>query len=270
MVEAVAGNAQPHRRTPGVRDAARSLAVLISALVALGPNGIHADETRMADLADLSLEDLANLEVTSVSRRPEPVSDAAASIFVITNGDIRRSGARTLPEALRLAPNLQVARVSAGTYAISARGFNNSLGNKLLVLIDGRTVYTPLFSGVFWDMQDVVLEEVERIEVISGPGATLWGTNAVNGVINVITRAAKDTQGVLLAGGGGDRHGPARGGARRRRPLPGLRQGVRAREHVPRERNAGPGRAAARPGRLSCRLGPGRQPVHAPGRRLQR
>jgi iron complex outermembrane receptor protein len=206
MVEAVAGNAQPHRRTPGVRDAARSLAVLISALVALGPNGIHADETRMADLADLSLEDLANLEVTSVSRRPEPVSDAAASIFVITNGDIRRSGARTLPEALRLAPNLQVARVSAGTYAISARGFNNSLGNKLLVLIDGRTVYTPLFSGVFWDMQDVVLEEVERIEVISGPGATLWGTNAVNGVINVITRAAKDTQGVLLAGGGGDRH----------------------------------------------------------------
>jgi len=113
--------------------------------------------------------------------------------------------ATTLPEALRLAPNLEVARVSASTYAISARGFNNSLGNKLLVLIDGRTVYTPLFSGVFWDAQDVLLEDVDRIEVISGPGATLWGANAVNGVINVITRPAANTQGLLVdIDGGGD------------------------------------------------------------------
>ena len=105
----------------------------------------------------------------------------------------------TLPEALRLAPNLQVARADSVQYAISARGFNNAIGNKLLVLIDGRTVYTPLFSGVFWDQQDVLLEDVERIEVISGPGATLWGANAVNGVINVITRSAADTTGALLS-----------------------------------------------------------------------
>jgi iron complex outermembrane recepter protein len=155
-------------------------------------------------LADLSLEQLGDIEVTSVSKHSERLLDAPASIYVITAEDIRRSGSTTLPQALRLAPNLQVAQTSATTYAISARGFNNSLGNKLLVLIDGRTVYTPLFSGVFWDSQDVMLEDVERIEVISGPGATLWGANAVNGVINVITRSAEDTQGGLAAVGGGN------------------------------------------------------------------
>ncbi|HEV7799663.1 MAG TPA: TonB-dependent receptor, partial [Burkholderiales bacterium] len=157
------------------------------------------------NLADMSLEELGNLVVTSVSRHEEKLLDAPASIFVITAEDIRRSGVRNLPEALRLAPNLQVARTSAGSYAISSRGFNNAIGNKLLVLIDGRTVYTPLFSGVFWDQQEVMLEDVERIEVISGPGATLWGANAVNGVINVITRAASDTQGGLVAAGVGNR-----------------------------------------------------------------
>src|SRR5207244_10283283 len=131
-----------------------------------------------------------NIEVTSVSKRPERLSDAAASIYVITGDEIRRSGATTLPEALRLAPNLQVRQVSAYGYAITARGFNNSSANKLLVLIDGRSVYTPLFSGVFWDAQDILLEDVERIEVISGAGGTLWGVNAVNGVINIITRSA--------------------------------------------------------------------------------
>jgi iron complex outermembrane receptor protein len=158
-----------------------------------------------ADLADLSLEQLTRIEVTSVSRRPESLLDAPASIYVITNEDIRRSGVTTLPEALRLAPNLQVARTTTSAYAISARGFNNAIGNKLLVLIDGRTVYTPLFSGVFWEQQDVMLEDIERIEVISGPGGTLWGVNAVNGVINVITRAAKDTQGMLVTAGAGNR-----------------------------------------------------------------
>ena len=156
------------------------------------------------DLADLSLEELSNIEVTSVSRRSERLVDAAASIYVISADDIRRAGVTSLPEALRLAPNLQVARTNASSYAISARGFNNSIGNKLLVLIDGRTVYTPLFSGVFWDAQDVMLEDVERIEVISGPGATLWGANAVNGVINVITRGARDTQGTLVSAGAGN------------------------------------------------------------------
>ena len=156
-------------------------------------------------LADLSLEELANIEVTSVSRRPERVSDAPASVFVITAEDIRRSGATTLPEALRLAPNLQVAQLDAGQYAISARGFNNAISNKLLVLIDGRTVYAPFYSSVQWDRQDVMLENVDRIEVISGPGGILWGTNAVNGVINVVTRSAAQTQGALAVVNAGDR-----------------------------------------------------------------
>lgn len=166
------------------------------------------------ELADLSLEQLSNIKVTSVSRRAEALTDAAASIYVITAEDIRRSGARTLPEVLRLAPNLDVARADANQYAISARGFNSTLANKMLVLIDGRTVYSPLFSGVFWEAQDVVLEDIERIEIIDGPGGTLWGSNAVNGVINIITRSAKDTKGGLVAGGWGntDRGGVVRYG----------------------------------------------------------
>ncbi|OGB28576.1 MAG: hypothetical protein A3F78_15725 [Burkholderiales bacterium RIFCSPLOWO2_12_FULL_61_40] len=166
-------------------------------------DGHAAVSTR--ELANLSFDELANIRITSVSKKDERLGDAAASVFVITQDDIRRSGAISLPEALRLAPNLHVAQASANGYAISARGFNNSAANKLLVLIDGRSVYTPLFSGVFWDVQNVVLEDVERIEVISGPGGTLWGTNAVNGVINVITRSAKDTQGTLAAVGAGGR-----------------------------------------------------------------
>jgi iron complex outermembrane receptor protein len=156
------------------------------------------------NLANLSFEELADIRITSVSKKEERLADAPASISVITNEDIRRSGATTLPEALRLAPNLQVARVDARNYAITARGFNSPFENKLLVLIDGRTVYSPLFSGVFWDAQDVILEDVERIEVISGPGGTLWGANAVNGVINIITRSAHDTQGGLLSAGAGN------------------------------------------------------------------
>jgi len=163
-----------------------------------------AAETETGSLADLSLEELSNIEITSVSKRAERLSDAAASVFVITADDIRRSGARRLPDALRLAPNLQVVQASASQYAISARGFDNN-SNKLLVLIDGRSVYTPLFAGVFWDAQDVMLEDVERIEVISGPGGTLWGVNAVNGVINIITRSAAATQGGLVPAGIGNR-----------------------------------------------------------------
>ena len=172
---------------------------------------------QMSELANMSIEELAQIEVTSVSKKAERLSDAAASVYVITADQIRRSGATSLPDALRSAPNLQVAQTSGHGYAISARGFNGSSSsapNKLLVMIDGRSVYTPLFSGVFWDAQDVMLEDVERIEVISGPGGTLWGTNAVNGVINIITRAAGDTQGTLVSAGygtvGGDaalRHG---------------------------------------------------------------
>src|SRR5437660_12686128 len=159
--------------------------------------------TQAESLKTLSIEQLLNVEVTSVSRRPEPLARAPSAIQVITQQDIRRSGASSLPEALRLATNLEVAQVDSRQWAISARGLNSTTANKLLVLIDGRTVYTPLFSGVFWDVQDVPLEDIDRIEVISGPGATLWGANAVNGVINVITKKAKDTQGLLVAGGGG-------------------------------------------------------------------
>ncbi|HET9389873.1 MAG TPA: TonB-dependent receptor, partial [Steroidobacteraceae bacterium] len=165
----------------------------------------HADEPTVstAELKKLSVEELMDVEVTSVSRRPEKLSETASAIQVITGQDILQSGAQSIPEALRLADNLQVAQKNSHDWAISARGFNTDLANKLLVLVDGRTVYTPLFSGVFWDIQDYPLEDVDRIEVISGPGGTLWGANAVNGVINVITRSARDTQGLYLDGGGG-------------------------------------------------------------------
>jgi iron complex outermembrane receptor protein len=202
----------------GTVDKARLLPLVPCLALVLVAAHAHA-ETLGADprdLGDLSLEELANIQVTSVSRRPESLSNAASSIFVITGADIRRAGVTTLPEALRLAPNLQVARVDARNYAVTARGFSSAFENKLLVLVDGRTVYSPLFSGVFWDVQDVVLEDVERIEVISGPGATLWGANAVNGVINVITRSASSTQGTLISAAAGkdERNGAVRyGGA---------------------------------------------------------
>jgi iron complex outermembrane receptor protein len=179
---------------------------LVSAAFALQVRGACAATVvaRAVDLADLSLEELGNVVVTSVSRRQERLAAAPASIYVITREDIRRAGVTSLPEALRLAPNLQVARADTNQYAISARGSNAVLANKLLVLIDGRIVYTPLFSGVFWEAQDTLLEDVERIEVISGPGATLWGANAVNGVINVITRPAHATQGAVVGAGAGN------------------------------------------------------------------
>lgn len=163
-----------------------------------------ADATSPATLKSLSLEELTDIEVTSVSRRPEKLSKVASAIQVITSEDIRRSGASSLPEALRLADNLDVAQKNSHDWAITARGFNTALANKLLVMIDGRTVYTPLFSGVFWDVQNYLLKDIERIEVISGPGGTLWGANAVNGVINIITKSAKDTQGGYLEAGGGN------------------------------------------------------------------
>jgi len=141
--------------------------------------------------------------VTSVSKKEQKLSEAAAAIDVITQDDIRRSGATSIPEALRVVPGLQVARLDANKWAVSARGFNGRFANKLLVLIDGRSVYTPLFSGVWWDAQNVLLEDIARIEVIRGPGATLWGANAVNGVINIITKDAKDTQGGLVTIGHG-------------------------------------------------------------------
>ncbi len=156
-----------------------------------------------SELKKLSVEELLDIDVTSVSKYPEKLSAAAAAVAVLTQDDIHSSGFTSIPEALRLVPGLDVARVDSHTWAISSRGFNDVFANKLLVMIDGRTVYTPLFSGVFWEVQDTLLEDIDRIEVVRGPGATLWGANAVNGVINIITKSARDTQGLLVSGGGG-------------------------------------------------------------------
>lgn len=155
------------------------------------------------DLTELTLSELMNVEITSVAKKPQPLREVPAPVFVITQEDIRRSGVTTIPEALRMAPGMEVARVNSHGWAISARGFNNFFADKLLVLLDGRNVYTPLFGGVFWDVQDTLLEDIDRIEVIRGPGGTIWGANAVNGVVNIITKCAADTQGGFLTAGVG-------------------------------------------------------------------
>ncbi len=152
----------------------------------------------------LSMEDLLNVEVTSVSKRPQSLQDASAAIFVITAEDLHRLGVTNIPDALRLVPGIQVGRIDSNKWAVTSRGFNGRFGNKLLVLIDGRNVYTTSFSGVYWEVQDPLLEDIDRIEIIRGPGSTLWGANAVNGVINIITKHAADTQGGLIVAGAGD------------------------------------------------------------------
>ncbi len=151
------------------------------------------------DLTQYSLEDLMNIEITSATKAPQKLSDAAAAIFVIPQEDIRRSGVTSIPEALRMVPGVQAAKIDANKWAITARGFNGRAANKLLVLMDGRTVYTPIYSSVFWNNIDTIIEDIERIEVIRGPGASLWGANAVNGVINIISKPAEKTQGVLAS-----------------------------------------------------------------------
>ncbi len=186
-----------YHHTPSPR-----LVTLIAVLIAVFVTGASA-QNNMVDVTTMSVEDLMNIRVTSVSKRTQKVADAAAAVYVITQEDIRRSGATNIPEALRLVPGVQVARIDENKWAISSRGSNGRFANKLLVLIDGRSVYTPLFSGVYWNVQDVMLEDVDRIEVIRGPGATLWGANAVNGVINIITKSAKATQRTLATAGGG-------------------------------------------------------------------
>ena len=168
-------------------------ALLIASMISAG---LSAQD--FPDVTAISLEDLMNLTVTSVSKREQILANAPAAVFVLTQEDIQRSGARNIPEALRLVPGLEVARIDANKWAIAARGFNGRFTNKLLVLIDGRSVYTPLFSGVYWNVQDVFLDDVDRIEIIRGPGATLWGANAVNGVINIITKPVRETQKALV------------------------------------------------------------------------
>ena len=189
------------------------LATLASAeLEESGPSA-----ARLSSLSEMSLEDLLNVKITSVSKKEEKRSEAAAAVYVLTADEIRRSSASSLPELLRGVPGLQVAQLDGNKWAISARGFNGRFSNKLLVLIDGRSIYSPLFSGVYWELYDLAIEDIARIEVIRGPGGTLWGANAVNGVINITTKAAGETQGGLLSLQGGSRErylGVLRYGAR--------------------------------------------------------
>src|SRR5271170_5934494 len=171
-----------------------------SALVLLCISGFAQQQ----DLTQLSLEDLMNTTVTSVSKKEQSLSRTASAIFVISSEDIRRSGASNIPDLLRMVPGVDVAQIDADTWAITARGFNGRFSNELLVLLDGRNVYTPTFGGVFWDVLDTPLEDIERIEVIRGTGGTIWGANAVNGVINIITRKAAETHGGSVVAGGGN------------------------------------------------------------------
>ncbi|MFH0728816.1 MAG: TonB-dependent receptor [Pseudomonadota bacterium] len=172
-------------------------------LVQSGSVAAASGQKPPVDFTVMSLEELLNVDVVSASKKMQKLSETDAAVFVISQDDLKRSGVTTIPDALRMVPGLQVARIDANKWAITARGFNDRFANKLLVLIDGRSVYTPLFSGVFWDIQDTMMEDIERIEVIRGPGATIWGANAVNGVINIITKKAKDTQGTLITAGTG-------------------------------------------------------------------
>lgn len=188
--------AAPWRAPSRRRHLVRLLALWLSCKIS------HA-QTSTQDLMQLNLEDLMNIEVTSASKKEQKLSRVAAAIYVITADDILRSGANTIPDLLRMVPGVEVAQINSSKWAISIRGFNGQYSNKLLVLIDGRTVFSPLLSGVFWDAQDVPLDDIERIEVIRGPGTTVWGDNAVNGVINVITKKASATQGGLVSGVGG-------------------------------------------------------------------
>src|SRR5271170_6796176 len=182
-------------RTGLAKLAGMSLSVLLLSV------GISAQQQ---DLTQLSLADLMNVEVTSVSKKEQKLSRTASAIFVITSEDIRRSGATNIPDLLRMVPGVDVAQINGNTWAISVRGLNGRFSNELLVLLDGRNVYTPTFGGVFWDVLDTPLEDIERIEVIRGTGGTIWGANAVNGVINIITRKAAETHGGSVVAGGGN------------------------------------------------------------------
>jgi iron complex outermembrane receptor protein len=189
-------------KRPAVR--LRSRTGYAAALLASVAVRVFGDDFRSAqELKQMSLDELLETKVISTSRTPESWVTAPNAITVLTQDEIRRSGAVRLPDALRLATGLQVARGAGGGYSITARGFNSAGGNKMQVLMDGRLLYTPLLSGVFWEIQDTMMEDLDRIEVVRGPGATLWGANAVNGVINIVSRSAKDTQGMLVTGGGG-------------------------------------------------------------------
>jgi iron complex outermembrane receptor protein len=175
----------------------RSLPLVI-VFTLIAARGLAQSQAQLEELKRLSIEELAETDVTSVSRRSERLVDSAAAISVITGEDLRRLGVMSVPQALRLAGHLHVSQVAGPQYAISARGFAISTANKLLVLIDGRTVYSPVFAGTFWEVQDIIIADIDRIEVTRGPGGSVWGANAVNGVINIITKSAADTRGTFV------------------------------------------------------------------------
>ncbi|MEW6267816.1 MAG: TonB-dependent receptor [Thermodesulfobacteriota bacterium] len=178
--------------------------VLASPLATRGEEALFDADRSATDLTELTLEELMGIEVTSVSRKVEKRSEAASAVYVLTAEDIRRAGVTNIPDALRLVPGVQVAQITSNQWAVGIRGFASRLARSVLVLIDGRSVYDPLFAGTYWEVQDTLLDDVERIEVIRGPGGAVWGANAVNGVINIITKNARDTQGAFLTGGGGN------------------------------------------------------------------
>ncbi len=189
----------------------RASAVLIATVLAVSgasaQTGYSDVQTIAQDLKRLSIEELSQLDITSVSRRPQKVSETAAAVSVIRADDLRRSGVANLAEAMRLAEGVDVARVNPNTWAITSRGFQISTANKLLVLVDGRSVYSPLFAGTFWEVQELVFDDVDRIEVVRGPGGATWGANAMNGVVNIITRPAEQTRGnVAMVTTGTDEH----------------------------------------------------------------
>ncbi len=178
-------------------------AAVIAALILVITVPVFGQRGSQEKLERMTLPELLDMKITSVSKKEERSFKTPAAVFVVTNQDIRRSGARNVPDALRLVPGVQVAQIDSNKWAVSIRGFNHRFSNKLLVLVDGRSVYSPVFSGVYWGLQDLLLEDIERIEVIRGPGATLWGSNAVNGVVNIITKSSQDTQGGYAEAGGG-------------------------------------------------------------------
>lgn len=193
-----------HTKTYWLKLPAAMAVLLLLAAAVPGHGETEAGDQTGKPLKQLTLEQLGNVEVTTVSKEPETVWNTPAAIFVITQEDIQRSGATSIPEALRLAPGVEVARISGDEWSIGIRGFGSRLSRSVLVLIDGRSVYSTLTAGVYWEVQDTVMEDIDRIEVIRGPGGTIWGPNAVNGVINIITKSSKDTQGGLVTAGGGN------------------------------------------------------------------
>ncbi len=177
---------------------------ILLALILTGAVVIAQTQDSENPLKHLSLEELGSVKVTTASKEPEEVWNTASAIYVITHDDIERSGSTSIPEALRLAPGVEVARIDSSRWSIGIRGFGSRLCRNVLVIIDGRTVYTTLLAGTYWEVQDYLMEDIDRIEVIRGPGGTIWGPNAVDGIINIITKNAKDTQGEYVSVGGGN------------------------------------------------------------------